>query len=164
MKIYALIRKQILPISLEEAWQFFSSPKSLARITPPTIGFEILDISGDGQQVYAGQIIRYKIKIFPGVCVNWMTEITHVNKPHYFIDDQRFGPYALWHHQHHFRSVAGGIEMTDELNYALPFGIIGRLAHWIFVGKKVNDIFDYRSEALKRLFSKNGETIKPALS
>src|SRR5687768_2732990 len=117
MKIYHLTRTQFLPITLEEAWTFFSSPKNLARITPPGIGFKVLYISGNQSEIYAGQIIRYKIKILPGVTVNWMTEITHMNKPYNFIDEQRFGPYAFWHHQHHFKEVQGGTEITDELNY-----------------------------------------------
>jgi ligand-binding SRPBCC domain-containing protein len=160
MKIYYLKRKQFLPITLDEAWQFFSSPKNLARITPPTIGFKVLYISGDEAETYAGQIIRYRLKILPGVTVNWMTEITHVNKPYNFIDEQRFGPYALWHHQHHFREVSGGVEMTDELNYAIPYGFIGRLAHAVFVGEKVNSIFEYRFEVLKKLFPKDLEVNK----
>jgi ligand-binding SRPBCC domain-containing protein len=160
MKIYYLKRKQFLPITLEEAWRFFSSPKNLARITPPTIGFKVLYISGDEAETYAGQIIRYRIKILPGITVNWMTEITHVNKPYNFIDEQRFGPYALWHHQHHFCEVPGGIEMTDELNYAIPYGFIGRLAHTIFVGEKVSSIFEYRFQVLEKLFSKDLEINK----
>jgi ligand-binding SRPBCC domain-containing protein len=160
MKIYTVIRKQFLPINLEQAWSFFTSPKNLARITPPTIAFKILYISGSENETYAGQIIRYKISIIPGIRVNWMTEITHLNRPHNFIDEQRFGPYALWHHQHNFREVDGGIEMTDELNYAIPFGIIGRLVHWIFVRKRVSDIFDHRASVLDKLFTqKKPETL-----
>jgi ligand-binding SRPBCC domain-containing protein len=155
MKIYHLKRTQFLPITLDEAWDFFSAPKNLARITPPTIGFKVLYISGDQSDIYAGQIIRYKIKILPGITVNWMTEITHVNKPFNFIDEQRFGPYALWHHQHHFKEVKGGIEMIDELIYAIPFGFIGRVAHALFVRQRVNDIFDYRFAVLEKLFTRN---------
>jgi ligand-binding SRPBCC domain-containing protein len=155
MKIYHLKRTQFLPITLEEAWSFFSSPKNLARITPPTLRFEIVYISGDQNETYPGQIIRYRIGLLPGITVNWMTEITHVNKPHNFIDEQRFGPYALWHHQHHFKEVKGGVEMTDELNYAIPFGFIGRVANALFVERKVKDIFEYRFKILEKLFTRN---------
>lgn len=151
MKVYQLKRKQFLPISLDEAWGFFSSPRNLAVITPSKLDFKILYISGEGK-VYAGQIIRYKITILPGIRVDWMTEITHVKEPFHFIDEQRFGPYALWHHQHHFKEVTDGVEMTDELHYAIPFGWMGQLANWIFVKREVNSIFDYRSAILKKYF------------
>jgi ligand-binding SRPBCC domain-containing protein len=160
MRIYHLYRKQFLPITLTEAWSFFSSPKNLAVITPPYMRFKILYISRPDDDVYAGQLIRYTVGVMPGVNVHWVTEITHVNKPQSFIDEQRFGPYALWHHQHHFKEVAGGIEMTDEVNYAIPFGILGRLANWLFVGKKVTTIFDYRYTTLEKLFTKNELVIK----
>jgi ligand-binding SRPBCC domain-containing protein len=151
MKVYTLTRKQILPISLEEAWSFFSSPRNLGKITPGTMNFNILYISG-GEKMYPGQIIKYKIKAIPLIVLDWVTEITHVHEPFYFLDEQRFGPYALWHHQHHFREVAGGVEMTDEVNYAIPFGFIGRLAHVIFVERQLNAIFDYRFKVLKEYF------------
>lgn len=151
MKIYHLKRTQFLPISIDEAWVFFSTPKNLAKITPAHMEFKILHISG-GDKAYAGQIIRYILKILPGIRMHWVTEITHVNEPHYFIDEQRFGPYALWHHQHHFKQVENGVEMTDELTYAIPFGWLGQLANWIFVGREVNSIFDHRFTVLEKYF------------
>lgn len=154
MKIYLLKRTQFLPISLPEAWEFFSTPKNLAKITPEHMGFQILYLSG-GDKVYAGQIIQYKVSVLPGIKVNWVTEITHVQEPLHFIDEQRFGPYSLWHHQHHFKEVRGGVEMTDEVNYAIPFGYLGRLAHWIFVGREVNRIFEHRFKVLEKYFSKD---------
>ena len=154
MKIYHLKRTQFLPITLSEAWEFFSTPKNLAKITPEHMGFQILYISG-AEKAYTGQIIQYKVSIIPGIKVNWVTEITHVKEPQYFIDEQRFGPYSLWHHQHHFKEVMGGIEMTDEVNFAIPLGWLGQLAHWIFVGREVNRIFDHRSEVLEKYFSNN---------
>ena len=158
MKIYRLKRTQYLPITLSEAWEFFSTPKNLAKITPAHMGFQILYISG-GDKAYAGQIIQYKVSILPGIKVNWVTEITHVKEPYHFIDEQRFGPYVLWHHQHHFKEVAGGVEMTDEVNYAIPLGTLGQLAHWIFVGCEVNRIFDHRFQVLEKYFTKNKNTI-----
>lgn len=153
MKIYNLKRKQVLPISLEDAWSFFSSPKNLSKITPGEMGFDIQYISG-GDQTYPGQIITYKIKILGGLRVTWVTEITHVQDKNYFIDEQRFGPYKLWHHQHHFKMTDQGLEMTDEVNYAIPLGIAGRLAHWLFVERQVNGIFDHRYKVLETYFAK----------
>ncbi len=124
--------------------------------------FQILHISG-GDKAYAGQIIRYKVGILPGVRLHWVTEITHVKAPEYFVDEQRFGPYALWHHQHHFKEVAGGVEMTDEVSYAIPLGWLGQLAHWIFVGREVNRIFDHRFAVLQKYFNGNqNEFLKTA--
>jgi len=137
---------------MEEAWSFFSSPKNLVRITPPEMEFDMIYRSGNGGKTYAGQIIRYKLKIFAGIKSTWTTEITHVQEPFYFIDEQRFGPYALWHHQHFFKAVNGGVEMTDEVNYAVPFGLIGRLANWIFVARELNRIFNYRFTILEKYF------------
>ena len=151
MKVYNLKRTQFLPISLSEAWNFFSTPRNLSKITPGHMGFKILYVSG-GEKAYAGQIIRYQISILPGIKVHWVTEITQVQESHYFIDEQRFGPYALWHHQHHFIEVPGGVKMTDEVNYAIPLGILGRLAHFIFVGREVNRIFDHRFIVLEEFF------------
>jgi ligand-binding SRPBCC domain-containing protein len=151
MKVYNLTRTQFLPISLSEAWNFFSTPRNLSKITPEHMGFKILYVSG-GEKAYAGQIIRYQISILPGIKVHWVTEITQVQEPRYFIDEQRFGPYALWHHQHHFVEVPGGVKMTDEVNYAIPLGILGRLAHFIFVGREVNRIFDHRYTVLEEFF------------
>jgi ligand-binding SRPBCC domain-containing protein len=153
MKIYHLKRIQFLPISLQQAWDFFSTPKNLAAITPEHMGFKILYISG-GDKAYAGQLIRYHIRILPGIKVHWVTEITQVKELFYFIDEQLFGPYSLWHHQHHFKEVPGGVEMTDEVNYAIPLGWLGQLAHWLFVGGEVNRIFDHRYNTLEQYFKK----------
>ncbi len=115
------------------------------------MGFRIIYISG-GDRTYAGQLIRYKVTILPLVTVNWVTEITHVQEPSYFVDEQRFGPYTLWHHQHWFKEVEDGVEMTDEVNYAVPLGFLGRLAHGTFVARKVNAIFDHRFRTLEEYF------------
>lgn len=157
MKIYNLRKEQFLPITLQEAWAFFSSPKNLAKITPEHMNFKILYQSG-GDKAYAGQIIRYQINVLPFIPAHWVTEITQVKEPFHFIDEQRFGPYALWHHQHHFEEVKGGVLMTDEVNYAIPFGILGTFAHWLFVAKEVNRIFEHRFRTLEDFFSKNSTT------
>ena len=153
MKIYRLTRTQLLPIGLREAWEFFSSPKNLAVITPKKMNFVILTMSG-GDTLYPGQIISYKVTVLPLVRLRWVTEITHVQEPNYFADEQRFGPYALWHHKHHFKTVEGGVEMIDEVDYAISLGFLGRLAHFFFVGRAVNRIFDHRYQTLESYFSK----------
>lgn len=146
--------RQFLPVSLEEAWGFFSRPENLNAITPDEMSFEILsDISG--KPMYAGMIVRYKVTPFGGIKMNWVTEITHIKEQEYFIDEQRFGPYALWHHQHRFSAIDGGVEMEDILHYKVPYGIIGTVADRIFVDQKIEEIFAFRKKALERLFVKN---------
>lgn len=105
-------------------------------------------------KMYAGMLITYIISPFFGLKMNWMTEITHVKEGEYFVDEQRFGPYALWHHQHHFKAIKGGVLMTDILDYAIPYGAIGRLANAVLVEKQVKQIFDYRVGAIERLFGR----------
>ncbi len=151
MKIYNLRRTQKLPITRAQAWDFFSSPQNLSLITPQKMNFKIQSISGKGR-MYAGQVISYKVTVLPFVRLRWVTEITHVSAPDYFVDEQRFGPYALWHHKHHFEDTEGGTLMTDEVDYALPFGILGRLVHAAFVRAEVNAIFDYRYRVLENYF------------
>ncbi len=151
--IYKLERSQILPISLEKAWEFFSRPENLNEITPDELSFKIITkVPGN---VYEGLMIAYKVKPFPLVSFDWLTEITHVKAPHYFVDEQRIGPYKLWHHEHHFEACDGGVLMTDIVHYALPFGILGQLAHPMFIEKKLNRIFDYRYTTLENYFAKN---------
>jgi len=103
-------------------------------------------------------LITYIISPFLGIKMNWMTEITHIKEGEYFVDEQRFGPYALWHHQHHFKTIKGGVLMTDIVDYALPYGPVGRLANAIWVKKQLNDIFNYRVEAFERLFGGMSES------
>jgi ligand-binding SRPBCC domain-containing protein len=152
VKIYELKYETFLPTTLDNAWDFFSSPLNLAKITPPEMGFAVTSEYKDNAKVYAGMIITYKITPLLGIKMNWMTEITHVKEKEYFVDEQRFGPYALWHHQHHFKQVEGGIQMTDLLHYAIPYGFIGRIANSLVVAGKVKNIFDYREEAVEHLF------------
>lgn len=148
MKTYTLKRTQVLPISLQDAWSFFSSPANLGAITPPQMNFEILSQTG-GDRMHEGQVITYKITVLPLVRMKWITVITSVIESSRFTDVQRQGPYSLWEHTHSFRRTNPGVEMTDEIHYALPFGILGRLAHWLFVRRAVNRIFDYRFRVLE---------------
>lgn len=152
MNFYSIKSTQHLPISLEEAWDFFSSPNNLAKITPPDMGFIITSDKKDGEKMYAGQIITYILKPMLGIPVKWMTEITHVKEGEYFIDEQRFGPYKLWHHRHSFKKTATGVEMHDEVNYVLPFGILGKMAHNLFIRKRIEYIFEYRTKVLEQQF------------
>ena len=150
--MYTLNRRQILPMSLEEAWEFFSSPQNLKAITPDYMGFDITSDPED--KMYQGMIITYIVSPVFKIPISWVTEITHVIEPHYFVDEQRFGPYSFWHHKHYFKEVEGGVEMRDVLHYELPYGVLGRVAHWIFVKKRLEEIFDYRYARLEEMFGK----------
>ncbi len=152
-KVYSLKTVQVLPVTLEKAWDFFSNPANLSAITPPHMEFRIVS-KHQGSRMYAGQIIEYKVKPLPGLPMYWMTEITHVADKQFFVDEQRFGPYSLWHHQHHFREVKGGVEMTDIVHYKIPFWIFGDIANVLFVRRQLDSIFRYRFEAVERLFGK----------
>lgn len=141
-----------MPIPLDEAWDFFSSPLNLAKITPAEMNFIVTSGNKPDTKMYPGMIITYTITPISGIKMNWMTEITQVHEKEYFVDEQRFGPYAMWHHQHHFKQVKGGVQMTDLLNYAIPYSFIGRIANGLFIGKQIREIFDYREKAIKDLF------------
>ena len=150
-KVYSLSTVQVMPVSLEKAWDFFSRPQNLRDITPSNLGFTILS-KYHGDRMYPGQIIEYKVSPVLGIPLYWMTEITHVLDGKYFVDEQRFGPYALWHHQHHFRQVAQGVEMTDIVHYKLPLGMLGDIAHSLFVKKQLAHIFEFRRQKVIELF------------
>ncbi len=152
MKIYRLHKTQKLPITLDKAWDFLSDPKNLKTITPDYMGFEIL--SGADRPMYAGQIIQYIVTPVLGIKTKWVTEITHRVDKHYFVDEQRFGPYALWHHKHFIKEIDGGVEMEDIIDYKVPFGILGQLAHPIIVKPKLEEIFNCRTEKLEAIFGK----------
>lgn len=150
--VYTLTSQQWLPLSLEQAWEFFSRPDNLPEITPPRMGFRITSLPSE--QVYAGQIITYKVSIFPMIRSNWVTEITHVSEGRSFIDEQRSGPYRIWHHEHRFESKDDGVLMTDKVTYKLPLGFLGRLFHGLLVKPSLLGIFKYRSEQLPGLLEK----------
>ena len=154
MKTYALTFLQDIPVSLDTAWDFFSSPLNLNKITPPDMRFVVTSDYTEETKMYAGMIITYKVSPLFGIPLNWMTEITHVKEKQYFVDEQRFGPYALWHHQHHFKEIKGGVQMTDILHYAIPYGVIGRATNKLLVGKQIRKIFEYREKAIYQLFGK----------
>ena len=150
MKIYRLHTTQNLPISINEAWNFLSDPVNLKTITPDYMGFEIL--SGAEKKMFPGQIIQYIVTPILGIPTKWVTEITHVKKGEYFVDEQRFGPYSLWHHKHFLKPIKNGVEMEDIIDYKIPFGLFGQMIHPILVKPKLNEIFKYRKIKLVELF------------
>lgn len=150
-KVYSLKTTQKIPISLSQAWDFFSRPDNLKDITPPQLGFEVIS-RYHGEKMYPGQIIEYKVRPVLGIPLYWMTEITHVQDKQYFIDEQRFGPYSLWHHQHHFKEAEGGVEMTDIVHYKLPLWLLGDIAQAVIVKKQLQAIFDFRFAAVEQRF------------
>lgn len=152
MKIYKIETVQHLNATIEKCWDFFSSPKNLQTITPNDMSFEIQDF--DGKRMYPGQIITYTLKPLFGIKINWVTIITVSQENQYFIDEQRFGPYALWHHKHFFEPAEnGGTKMTDIVHYAIPFGFLGQIMNKLVVNKKVNGIFDFRRTKIEELFN-----------
>lgn len=157
MKTYHLEYEQNLPISLAEAWDFFSSPLNLAKICPKEMNFKVTSNYKEDTKMYAGMIITYHVSPVFGIKMNWMTEITHVKEHQYFVDEQRFGPYALWHHQHHFTEIPGGVHMHDILDYAIPYSVVGRIANAVLVNKEVKKIFAYRKKSVEELFGKYQE-------
>lgn len=150
MKIYQYSAKQKLPISIDRAWELLSSPKNLQLITPEYMGFQIL--SGAERPIFAGQIIQYLVTPILNIPTKWVTEITHVVDKNYFVDEQRFGPYALWHHAHFIKEIEGGVEMEDLINYKVPLGWLGQLVHPFLVKPKLNEIFEYRRKKLIELY------------
>ena len=153
MAVYEIKEKQALPVSLDEAWAFFSHPKNLAEMTPEYLNLKFTNkLFRD--EMYAGQVITYTVKPVLGIPLFWMTEITHVKDREFFVDEQRVGPYALWHHQHHFREIPGGVEMTDIVHYRLPGWWLGDLANALFVRNQLKSIFTFRRAKVEELFGK----------
>lgn len=150
MKLYTLHARQNLPIPLKQAWEFMANPANLSVITPESMGFKT--ISGDDREMYAGQIIHYYVTPLLGIKLQWVTEITHVQDKSFFVDEQRFGPYAFWHHKHFLKEIPGGVEMEDIVHYKLPMGILGQMMHPILVKPKLDEIFAYRKQKLTQLF------------
>jgi ligand-binding SRPBCC domain-containing protein len=154
MKVYQFEKTQLISASIDQCWEYFSTPKNLKNITPPKMGFEI--IGSVPSKMYAGQIIQYYVKPLLGIKLLWVTEITQVDDKKYFIDQQRFGPYKMWHHQHIFKETENGIEMKDIIHYVVPFGFLGRIAHWLFISKDIRHIFEFRKNKINTLFNAKG--------
>ena len=163
-KAFTLKTVQKLPITMEQAWEFFSNPANLAKITPSNLGFKMIS-THHGNKMYAGQIIEYIVKPLLGIPLYWMTEITQVQHHQFFIDNQRYGPYSMWHHQHHFKAIDGGVEMTDIVHYKIPFGFIGRMGNSILVKAQLHKIFSYRfTKANEVLGTWSGQTLQLELN
>jgi ligand-binding SRPBCC domain-containing protein len=153
MSTFSLNTIQKIPVDLEMAWAFFSNPTNLQTITPENLDFKVISkLYGD--KIYPGQIIEYTLRPLLGIPVYWMTEITHLQDRQFFVDEQRIGPYQLWHHQHHFKAIDGGVEMMDIVHYRNPFGFLGNIANTLFVKKQLNTIFNYRFNRVEEMFGK----------
>lgn len=151
--IYTLSAKTLVRADVQTLWDFISLPENLSKITPPDMEFRITFRSSlDGEKMYPGQIIAYKVRPMPFFKANWVTEITQVLEKRFFIDEQRFGPYSFWHHQHILQEADGGIEMIDIVSYKLPFGVLGRWIGGKLVRKQLKGIFDYRAKKMKEIF------------
>jgi ligand-binding SRPBCC domain-containing protein len=153
MATYQIHEELELAVSLEEAWDFISSPANLKEITPPYMGFEISS-PGLPDKIYPGLMISYWVRPLLGIKMAWLTEITHVKEPYYFVDEQRAGPYALWHHEHRLSPTEKGLLMTDMVTYRLPAGPLGDVAHQVFVRKQLEGIFSYREQVLVNKFGR----------
>lgn len=152
MSVHQLIRKQLIKRPIDDVWDFFTDPKNLEKLTPDNMSFVITSENHDGI-IYPGQIITYKVAPILNIPLFWMTEITHVIPNKLFVDEQRRGPYKLWHHQHIFEDTEEGVLMTDKVHYELPLSILGSVAHNMFVKRQLNDIFDFRMSAVEKTFN-----------
>lgn len=151
MAVYSIKAVQKIPGNLQDVWAFFSKPDNLKDITPPQLKFNVIS-KYQGNSIYAGQIIEYKVSPLFGIPLYWMTEITHVKDNVYFVDEQRYGPYSMWHHQHHFAAIEGGVEMTDIVHYKIPFWVAGDIANALFVRKQLKEIFSFRYKKTAEVF------------
>lgn len=148
--IYTLEVEQFLKSDIDYTWNFFLDPQNLSKITPEHMGFQITSSKPD--KMHEGQIITYKIGVLPFITSNWVTEITHIKDKEYFVDEQRLGPYKMWHHQHFFYEKKDGVLMKDKVSFALPFGLFGEAAYLLFVKKELKKIFNYRFVKLEQIF------------
>ena len=151
MPFYQFTRTQQIPASLDAVWDFVSNPANLKTITPDYMDFRVTSDTGE-QKMYPGMIITYTVKPIFGIPIQWMTEITHVRDLEYFVDEQRIGPYKLWHHQHKLVEIEGGVEMTDIVTYSPPFGFLGAIANRLFIKRQLEEIFEYRKQVIDRIF------------
>lgn len=143
-------REQIIPGNPAGIWDFFATPHNLDALTPPELRFQI--VSETAPRMYAGQLIDYRISIFPGVWMRWLTEIRHVHEGRSFVDEQRHGPYKFWYHEHHFEPIAGGVKMTDRVTYDVGWGWPGALVERVWVRPKLQRIFNYRAQQVTARF------------
>jgi ligand-binding SRPBCC domain-containing protein len=151
MKLFRIERRQRLAADLPQAWRFFADPANLRTITPPWLDFTLTcEVPAD---IYAGLIITYRIRPLAGMRCTWVSEITQVRAPHYFVDEQRSGPYRFWHHQHHLQALDNGCAVEDIVHYGLPLGVIGEAVHALWVRRKLDEIFRFRYHALSQILN-----------
>ena len=150
MKVHQLSQEQALPITINEAWKFFSSPRNLEEMTPPGMGFRIVSLPSE--VLYEGEIIEYSVKAFPGIWIPWVSEIKAVREGESFVDDQISGPFKFWHHRHSFEEVEGGTIVRDLIHYSIGFGPFGEIARKLMVGKQLDEMFRHRRVTLERKF------------
>ncbi len=153
MGFYQLHKTQKIPATIDQVWDFISSPANLKKITPEYMGFNITS-KMLSEKMYPGMIISYKVSPVFGIKMTWVTEITHVKEKEYFVDEQRVGPYSMWHHEHKIEPIEGGVLMTDIVSYKPPFGFLGTIANSILIKKQLKEIFDYRTVAVEKMFGK----------
>lgn len=151
--LYQLKDIQKVPTNIKDLWKFISSPRNLSEITPEHMGFKITN-EPISEKMYPGMIISYKVSPMFGIKMNWVTEITHVKELQYFVDEQRIGPYKIWHHEHHLTEIDGGVLMSDIVSYQPPLAWLGDIANKIFIESQLKEIFRYRKEAMERIFGK----------
>lgn len=163
-KVYSIHSRQRVPASLDEIWAYFSDARNLLHVTPPHLNLKVTN-QVYGEKVYAGQVMTYNVRPVLGIPLAWMTEITHVEEKKYFVDEQRKGPYKLWHHQHHFKAIEGGVETIDIVHYRLPMGPLGSVANTLFVKNELKKIFSYRYQKIIERFGKwEGEEMEVRIS
>jgi len=150
MSLTQLFYEQKINTDIDKLWKFISSPKNLSKITPRYMDFKIL--TEIPNEMYEGLIISYTVKPILGIKMNWVTEITHIKDKKYFVDEQRKGPYKMWHHEHILVETDNGIIMKDIISYIPPFGILGKILNKLFIKRQVSEIFNYRTEVLKKIF------------
>ena len=150
--MYRMEDSIVVPVGLEEAWNFFSNPDNLQKLTPTDIGFEPKTKS-QPKAMYPGFFITYRVAPLLGIKMTWATEITQVQHQQYFVDEQRLGPYKIWHHEHHFEAIyEHSTKVTDIIHYALPLGFLGKMAHPIVIKPKLTEIFDFRKKRIEEIF------------
>ncbi len=151
MAFYQLYKSQQIPASIDQVWDFISSPANLKIITPEYMGFDIIS-THPSEKMYPGMIISYKVSPFLNIRMTWVTEITHIVEKEYFVDEQRIGPYAMWHHEHKIEPVEGGVLMSDIVSYKPPLGFLGAIANSLLIRNQLKEIFDYRTKAVNNIF------------
>jgi ligand-binding SRPBCC domain-containing protein len=149
--IFYIQTEQLINADIDKVWDFFSNPENLNELTPPDLKFRI--VSNIDRKMYQGQMIEYRVGILPGIWTKWLTEITHVRNKELFVDEQRIGPYKIWHHQHIFKEKENGVLMKDIVTYVVGYGFIGRIANLLFIKRKLKTIFDYRYKKVDEIFN-----------